>query len=105
MPSAAPARRSTSVPPSLVAVGARAEARILTLLDSEALRWADVDPALAEPILALRDLVVAGGKRLRPAFCHWAYVGAGGPPTAPAGSDVGAPLELLPTPGVGHRGV
>ena len=25
-------------------------------------------------------LVVAGGKRLRPAFCHWAFVGAGGDP-------------------------
>ena len=22
--------------------------------------------------------MAAGGKRLRPAFCHWAYIGAGG---------------------------
>jgi geranylgeranyl diphosphate synthase, type I len=105
MSSAAPARRSIPVPSSLVAVGARAEARILSLLDTEALRWADVDPELAEPILALRDLVVAGGKRLRPAFCHWAYVGAGGPPTAPAVVDAGAALELLHTFALVHDDV
>ncbi|HEY6316566.1 MAG TPA: polyprenyl synthetase family protein [Acidimicrobiia bacterium] len=97
MSSTAPPRRSTTVPPSLLAVGARAEARIVTLLDAEACRWADVDPELAAPILALRELVAAGGKRLRPAFCHWAYVGAGGEPDAPQVVDAGAALELLHT--------
>jgi geranylgeranyl diphosphate synthase type I len=105
MSSTAAPRRSTTVPPSLLLVGARAESRIVTLLDAEACRWADVDPDLAAPVLALRDLVVAGGKRLRPAFCHWAYVGAGGEPDAPVVVEAGAALELLHTFALVHDDV
>jgi geranylgeranyl diphosphate synthase, type I len=105
MPSTAASRRRTPVPASLVAVGGRAEARICTLLDEEARRWADVDPMLAEPIVALRELVASGGKRLRPAFCHWAYVGAGGPPGSDVVVDVGAALELLHTFALVHDDV
>ncbi|HEV2310338.1 MAG TPA: polyprenyl synthetase family protein [Acidimicrobiia bacterium] len=105
MSSTAPPRRSTTVPPSLVLVGTRVEVRILTLLDAEARRWTDVDPELAAPILALRDLVIAGGKRLRPAFCHWAYVGAGGDPDVPIVVDAGAALELLHTFALVHDDV
>jgi geranylgeranyl diphosphate synthase, type I len=105
MASTAPARRHISVPPSLAEVGARAEARIVALLDDEVRRWSAVDPDLAEPIGALRDLVLAGGKRLRPAFCHWAYVGAGGPPEAPLVVDAGAALELLHTFALVHDDV
>jgi len=67
------------------------------LLDAELERWSDVDADLAEPLAALRNLVLAGGKRLRPAFCHWAYLGAGGDPDNQAGVDAGAALELLHT--------
>lgn len=97
MASTAPARRRTAEPPSLVIVGALAEDRILALLDTEAARWHAVDPMLGEPFRALRQLIAAGGKRLRPAFCHWAYVGAGGAPDAAVVVDVGAALELLHT--------
>src|SRR5262249_53461179 len=34
-------------------------------------------------------------KRLRPAFCQWAFVGAGGDPDSPLIVDAGAALELL----------
>lgn len=40
-------------------------------------------------------LIAAGGKRLRPAFAHWGFVGAGGDPDDPRITDVGAALELL----------
>ena len=40
-------------------------------------------PDVEEPLTTLRDLVGAGGKRLRPAFCYWAFVGAGGDPDDP----------------------
>jgi geranylgeranyl diphosphate synthase type I len=71
--------------------------RVCALLDAEVDRWSAVDPDLAEPLGALRDLILAGGKRLRPAFCHWAYVGAGGAPDDQAVVDAGAALELLHT--------
>src|SRR5439155_26999447 len=51
-------------------------------------------PDLLPPIACLRDLVLSGGKRLRPAFCEWTYVGAGGDDAARA-VDVGAGLEFL----------
>jgi geranylgeranyl diphosphate synthase type I len=85
------------VPPSLTAVGARVESRILTFLDEELLRWKQVDPDLEDPLTSLRELVLAGGKRLRPAFCHWAFVGAGGDPDDARVVDAGAALELLHT--------
>ena len=71
------------------------EARIGALLDVEAARWGLVDPELIPPIEALRRFVLDGGKRLRPAFCHWAFVGGGGDPADPAVIDAGAALELL----------
>jgi geranylgeranyl diphosphate synthase type I len=89
------ASAATQAPASLAAVGERAEARILVLLDAERDRWSRVDPALTTALDALRTFVVAGGKRLRPAFCHWAYVGAGGDPDDQIAIDAGAALELL----------
>ena len=82
-------------PASLAAVGARAETRIRALLDAETERRRHVDPSLVCALDALRTLVVSGGKRLRPAFCHWAYVGAGGGEDAAIAVDAGAALELL----------
>ena len=84
-------------PPSLAGIARRVEARIGDVLEAELGRWSAVDPDLAEPLSALRDLVLAGGKRLRPAFCHWAYVGAGGNADDAAVVDAGAALELLHT--------
>src|SRR5262249_59851602 len=78
MASRAQAWRLTEVPPSLAEVGSRVEARIATLIDDEIARWRAVDPDLAEPLVALRGLLRAGGKRVGPAVFHWAYVGAGG---------------------------
>ena len=40
-------------------------------------------------------LVLAGGKRLRPAFCHWGFVGAGGDPADPMVVNAGATFELM----------
>jgi geranylgeranyl diphosphate synthase type I len=88
---------TTIAPPSLGVIALRVDERVRCLLDAEAIRWARVDAALAEPLEALRELVMAGGKRLRPAFCHWAFVGGGGDPDDPAVTDAGAALELLHT--------
>lgn len=90
-------RRPTPAPPSLGTVAGRVEARIRTLFEVELARWTAIDPGLAEPFAALSDLVLSGGKRLRPAFCHWAFAGAGGDPDDPRVVDAGAALELLHT--------
>ncbi|MEX2100232.1 MAG: polyprenyl synthetase family protein [Acidimicrobiia bacterium] len=84
-------------PMSLVEIGDRTDDRIVSMLDAEILRWTAVAPEMAEPLATLRGLVSAGGKRLRPAFCYWSFVGAGGEPNDAAVVDVGAALELLHT--------
>ncbi|MHB8465159.1 MAG: polyprenyl synthetase family protein [Acidimicrobiales bacterium] len=86
----------TDPPPSLAEIGNRVAARIDALLAGERDRWCAVDADLGPPYDALRA-VIAGGKRLRPAFCHWGFVGAGGDPGDPRVVDAGAALELLHT--------
>ena len=54
-----------------------------------------MDADLVPPIDEIARLVLAGGKRLRPAFCFWGFVGAGGDPTDELVIDAGAALELL----------
>ncbi|MBA2625834.1 MAG: polyprenyl synthetase family protein [Acidimicrobiia bacterium] len=84
-----------AAPPSLLCTSPPVEARLRSLLEEERDRWAAVDPDLVEPLDTLGELLLAGGKRLRPAFCHWAHVGAGGDPDDARVVDAGAALELL----------
>jgi geranylgeranyl diphosphate synthase, type I len=91
------APRAASAPLSLGVIAGRVEDRVRAVLDEELARWSAIDVELAEPFEALRELVLAGGKRLRPAFCHWAFVGAGGDPADRMVVDAGAALELLHT--------
>jgi geranylgeranyl diphosphate synthase type I len=81
--------------PRLKELGANVEQRIEALLAVEQDRWAALDPALVDPLEALRRFVQAGGKRLRPAFCFWGFAAAGGDPADPRVIDVGAAYELL----------
>ena len=67
----------------------------MTLLDDELRRWSVLDDDLCAPLQAVQALVASGGKRLRPAFCHWGFVGAGGEPDDQRPIDAGAAFELL----------
>lgn len=82
-------------PPSLARIAGRVDQRLRVLIDIEDSRWTALDEVLADPFIALRNLVLVGGKRLRPAFCHWGFVGAGGDPADTLVIDAGAALELL----------
>ncbi len=85
------------VPAALSEIADRVNDRIAEVLDADATRWGRLDPELRAPLASLRAMVLAGGKRLRPAFCFWAYVGMGGDPAADIVVDAGASLELLHT--------
>lgn len=85
----------STIPAALAVVVEPVEARLRTVLDLETRRWAAVDARLGEPFEVLRSFVLGGGKRLRPAFCHWAFVGAGGDRHDPMVVDAGAAFELL----------
>jgi geranylgeranyl diphosphate synthase type I len=84
-----------AAPQSLLDVASRVDERLESLLAVERERWAKVDADLVPPIDEIARLVLAGGKRLRPAFCFWGFVGAGGDPTDELVIDAGAALELL----------
>src|SRR3954471_21049389 len=86
---------AAELPAQLSVIAGRVEARVDVLLAAELSRWSQVQPSLAEPLGALRALVMAGGKRLRPVFCHWGFVAGGGDPDDPRVTDAGAAFELL----------
>ncbi|MCU1460691.1 MAG: geranylgeranyl pyrophosphate synthase [Acidimicrobiales bacterium] len=88
---------SVAAPTFLEGIARAVEARIAAVLDEEIARWSSLEVDLAEPLTALRSFILAGGKRLRPAFCHWAFVGAGGSAGDSMVVDAGAALELLHT--------
>ncbi|MEZ5180941.1 MAG: polyprenyl synthetase family protein [Acidimicrobiales bacterium] len=91
----APSAEADPLPAGLRAVASRVEARVLALLDAETERWGRLDPGLVEPLDAVRSLVLAGGKRLRPVFCHWGFVAAGGDRADDRWVDAGAAFEML----------
>ncbi len=84
-----------AAPSSLSHIARRVDARLQLLLDTERTRWSVFDTDLAQPIDEIARLVLAGGKRLRPAFCHWGFVGAGGNPDDQRVIDAGAAFELM----------
>ena len=84
-----------AAPSSLSHIARRVDARLQLLLDTKRTRWSAFDPDLAQPIDEIARLVLAGGKRLRPAFCHWGFVGAGGNPDDQRVIDAGAAFELM----------
>jgi geranylgeranyl diphosphate synthase type I len=85
----------SSAPASLQQLAARVTVRLDEFLALERDRWASFDNELAHPIDEIRRLVLSGGKRLRPAFCHWGYVGAGGGDNDQIDIDAGAAFELM----------
>ena len=85
----------TSAPDALTVVMGPVDARLRDVTEQEQRRWAAIDPDLHAPFESLVDLVLMGGKRLRPAFFHWAHVGAGGEPFSPAAVNAAAAIEML----------
>lgn len=73
------------------------EQRLKELFEAESNRWQNVDPELKAPFDALSGMIDSGGKRLRPAFCRFAFEGSGGDVDSRLIVDAMAALELLHT--------
>jgi geranylgeranyl diphosphate synthase, type I len=82
-------------PASLAAIARLVTERVLHFVDAQRERWAALDADLVGPFNEIRRMVEAGGKRLRPAFCLWGFVGAGGDRHDPRVIDAGAAFELM----------
>ena len=92
-------------PVALTAIAARVESRLAQILDAERRRWAELDPSLAEPLGDLTDMILSGGKRIRPAYCHWGWLLAGGDPDNDGALDAGCALEILHAFALAHDDV
>lgn len=86
---------TADAPTSLRDIADRVARRLDEVLTPELERWARLDDDLRDPMAEIRRLVLIGGKRLRPAFCHWGYVAAGGDPADQIVADTGAAFELM----------
>jgi geranylgeranyl diphosphate synthase type I len=93
-----PPATPTEPPAGLADIAKRVEHRLATLLDAERARWSTLDRDLAEPLERLTEAVLAGGKRLRPAFVHWGFAGVADELADDATVvDAGAAFEMLHT--------
>ncbi|NNE73760.1 MAG: polyprenyl synthetase family protein [Acidimicrobiales bacterium] len=95
----------TTAPAALTTVAGPVEHRLDAALAAESARWTAIDPNLQPFLDTLHDLVLGGGKRLRPAFCYWGHQAAGGPADDPRVVDAGAALELLHAFALAHDDV
>jgi len=92
-------------PPQLTRVAERVEVALGELLAAERSTWGHLDPALDEPLGDLSDLVLGGGKRIRPGYCHWGWVTGGGDPDSDGPLGGCCALELLHAFALAHDDV
>jgi len=90
--------------PVLQEVRARVDPVLLRFLADRRAELAGLDPSAAVLVDELLRLLRAGGKRLRPALCWWAFVAAGGSDGEPIRRACAA-LELLHTSALVHDDV
>ncbi len=72
----------------------RVQKSLAAFLDGQGAALESISEDLEPAVHAIRDFVLDGGKRLRPAFAYWGWRGAGGEDTDEAVATV-AGLELL----------
>jgi geranylgeranyl diphosphate synthase type I len=104
-----PSDRSRSehpeVPAVISSITEPIDEALRSLISAERHRWVAVHDSLREPFDALEALVLGGGKRIRPAFFHWAHVGSGGDPAGPSAVRAAAAIEMLHAFALAHDDV
>ena len=100
-----PAGQSVKPPAELATIAARVEVRLGEILGAERRQWAALDPSLDEPLGDLADMILGGGKRIRPAYCHWGWLVGGGDPSGDGALNGGCALEILHAFALAHDDV
>ena len=99
------AGENPSPPAELTTIAGRVEARLGEILAAERREWAALAPSLDEPLGDLADMILGGGKRIRPAYCHWGWLLGGGDPVGDGALDGGCALEILHAFALAHDDV
>ncbi len=68
-------QREESTPDAILSVAAATEAHLHHVFQTEIDRWTANDQRLGEAVILLANMVLGRGKRLRAAFCYWAWDG------------------------------
>ncbi|MBD0669900.1 polyprenyl synthetase family protein [Streptomyces sp. CBMA156] len=100
-----PANPSAANPIDVEDVRTRVNAALAAFIDGQSALLGKISPQLVPAADALRDFLLDGGKRLRPAFCYWGWRGAGGPAGGATGEGIAnaaAALELLQASALVH---
>ena len=84
-----------TVPEALTIPAGKVDERLAEVLEGYRTEWGELDPLFNETIDLLSNLVLAGGKRVRPAMAYWGFVAAAGDVDSPEIANLGAGLELL----------
>ncbi len=66
-----------NAPAQLLDVAHRVDAELASVLEQQRRHWNARDPRLGEAVTELSRMATSGGKRLRAAFCYWAWKGVG----------------------------
>ena len=95
-------RTAPAAPPTAIdAVRGPVDRELVRFLGDRRAELAGMDPSAGALVDELLRLLGAGGKRVRPALCFWAFRAAGGPQGDPI-VRVCAALELLHTSALVH---
>lgn len=73
----------------------RVNAVLARTMSEQTATWSAVSADLQPVFQHISDLVLGGGKRLRPQFAYWGWIAAGGEPHAELPVEVGSAIELL----------
>jgi geranylgeranyl diphosphate synthase type I len=65
----------SEVPPAILTIADATEAHLRQIFQTEIDRWTTEDSRLGEAVVILSNMVLGRGKRLRAAFCYWAWDG------------------------------
>ena len=86
-------------------IAQRVDAVLAGLISARRQEWVAVDPELGFIFDEIESLARGGGKLLRPQFCYWGWVAAGGSPESSMPIEVGAAIELLHASALFHDDV
>ncbi len=68
---------------------------LAAIFATEIAMWSDLDPAIEMPLSDLAEFISQGGKRIRPAYCHWGFVAGGGDPSGEGALAACCAVEML----------
>ena len=85
----------SDAPAQLIGVADRTSQALDEIFATEIATWRELHPSIERPLQDLAAFIAGGGKRIRPAYCHWGYITGGGDPDGAGSIGACCAVELL----------